>query len=294
MLNPIFAKTFLTLVDNGSFRATAEELQVAQPTVSQHIKRLEDRLGVALIRRSHARCAPTRHGRLLLPHARALVAAAERAAGALHKESLRIGASGTIGTYILPRLIKSFARRKALAPTLSIELAPNPEVAERILSGALDVALLEWWEPRPGFQASIWSHEELVVALPPDHAFAKRRSLSAPQAAELTWIGGEAGAGTRSQLGSLLGVSAEEAPPLMAFGSTEAAKRAVRAGLGAALVMAAAVEDEVNAGQLVALDIEGQPTRRPLYVVLPDAMPPHSAAVAFAESLQRARSQGEP
>ncbi len=287
MLNPLFAKTFLTLVDNGSFRATAEALQVAQPTVTQHIKRLETALGVSLIRRSHTRCTATRHGRLLLPHARALVAAAERAAASVRQEALRIGASGTIGTYILPQLIKVFSRRRAQAPQIAVELAPNPEIADRLSSGALDVALLEWWDQRPGFRAEEWSRERLVVILPPDHPLAKNESLPAERLAELPLIVGERGAGTASLLRRLMGAGSDESVPLLTLGSTEAAKRAVRAGLGASLVLAVAVREELEAGSLAALNVDGEDLTRPLYVALPDAMPPHSLAAAFAEALQR-------
>lgn len=73
MLNLVWVKTFITLVQSRGFQAAADQLGIAQPTVSQHIRKLEGQLGVLLIHRARAGCEPTREALALLPHARSLL-----------------------------------------------------------------------------------------------------------------------------------------------------------------------------------------------------------------------------
>src|SRR5262245_51206599 len=101
MLSLSQVQVFVAIVDAGSFQEAAKQLGLAQPTVSQQLRRLEDALGAALVTRSHARSEPTAAGRRLLPHARGLLRAAARAADAVMPRSLAIGASGNVGTYLL-------------------------------------------------------------------------------------------------------------------------------------------------------------------------------------------------
>ncbi|MGO8609577.1 LysR family transcriptional regulator, partial [Rhizobium johnstonii] len=80
----------------GSFHAAGRRLGLSQPTVSQHVRKLETALRVTLVERDPAGCRPTPQGRALLPHAEALIRAGRRAEEAVAGNRLAIGASGNI------------------------------------------------------------------------------------------------------------------------------------------------------------------------------------------------------
>ena len=108
MLNLSFLRSFVSLAETGSFHDAAARLEIAQPTISQHLKKLERDLGVTLIERSNARSRPTRHGERLLPYARSLLRTAERAAAVARGNALVIGCSGNIAGYYISEDIKRF------------------------------------------------------------------------------------------------------------------------------------------------------------------------------------------
>src|SRR5690606_11570028 len=121
----------------------------------------------------------------------------------------------------------------------------NPIVAERLNTRRADVGLMEWWDDRPGFQALVWRREPLVVIVGPHHPWTSRRQIDADDLIGVRMLGGERGTGTGTLLRKALGSVADRIETVDGFGSTEAVKRAVRAGLGISLVLAAAVADEV-------------------------------------------------
>jgi DNA-binding transcriptional LysR family regulator len=102
MLNLAWAKTFLTLIDTKSFQAAANQLQMAQPTVSQQIRKLEEELGVLLLHRSRTGCEPTEAAFTFMPYAQSLVRISEHAVKAVRSGRVRVGASSNIGIYLRP------------------------------------------------------------------------------------------------------------------------------------------------------------------------------------------------
>lgn len=285
MLNLAHVETFLAVVDEGGFREAARRLDYAQPTVSQHIKKLEIALGAQLVNRSHAACTPTPRGARFLPHARRLIKAAAHAQAAVTQERFLIGASSNIGTYLLQPRLKAFLDRHDAVGRATLTLAPNPQVAEQLGRGEIDVALMEWWDGRAGFSAVTWRHEPLVVIVPPGHPWAERRSVPKRQLLATPMIGGEPGSGTATLLRQAFGTEAERLEVSMSLGSTEAVKQAVQAGMGVSIVLESAVRDQVSAGLLRALPITGARLKKELFVLVPEDMPVTSLACAFARYL---------
>lgn len=244
-------ETFLEVISTGSFHAAGRKLGLAQPTVSQHIRKLEEYMRVTLVERSPVGCRPTEAARILLPYAESLIQLNGRALKAVTRTKIAVGASGNIGTYILPDIIRRFEASPHGAP-IELTIAPNPAIARQLERAEIDVALLEWWDGRPGFDAALWREEPLVAIVGPDHAWANRSSISADDLRGAPILGGEPGSGTGRLLRDVLGVTV---PTTRQLASTETVKRAARAGLGVSIVLEAAVVDEVAAGQLVALDM---------------------------------------
>jgi DNA-binding transcriptional LysR family regulator len=161
----------------------------------------------------------------------------------------------------------------------------NPEVAGRLERGDSDIAAMEWWDARSGFSAATWVREPLVVIVPPEHPWATLEAIEIEQLFGETLLGGEPGSGTGHVLRNQLGPIADRLRTRSGYGSTEAVKRAVRAGQGISIVMRSAVAEEVASGRLAALLIRGAPLMKAIKLVVPDRLPPTSPAAALIANL---------
>lgn len=255
MLNLLHVRSFLAVIDANGVRPAAKALDLAPSTIVEHMKQLEEHLATPLLHRRSGSALPTQQGRLFLPYARALVATASRARELIHQPRLRLAAASNVGTYLLPSPIAEFRRRFGI--DVEIWIGPNPEVAARLEHGEADIAAMEWWYGRPGFDDRTWRREPLVVIAPPGHRLAQRASVQAEDLAGEILLGGEPGSGTGRVLRDRLGIGIQALETRSGFSSTEAVKRAVRAGLGISIVLKAAVADEVASGSLAALPFEG-------------------------------------
>lgn len=285
MLNLTQLETFVALIDCGGFRGAADQLKISQPTVSQQLRKLEEELGATLVVRDRTQCGPTAAGARLLPLARSLLRSAARAHDVVAGRRLRLGASSNIGIYLLQPFVARYAREHGSKNAIDLRIASNPEIADRLACGELDVAVMEWWDNRPGFSANSWRQEPLVVIVPPDHRFAKYKTLKPELLFEEPMIGGEAGTGTGTLLQKIFGSKAASLAITLTLGSTEAVKAAVMSGLGISLVFASAVEEEVRRGSLRALPIAGVRLDKELYVILPQDTPLMSPSYRFAQML---------
>jgi DNA-binding transcriptional LysR family regulator len=286
MLNLSQVQAFLAVIDESGFQGAAQALGLAQPTVSQQLRKLEETLGVQLVVRTRSGSQPTSDGRAFLPYARGLIRTAERAMAAVGGRALSIGASSNIGTYLLPRRLHRFAADTGAG--FDLVLGTNPETAGRLDGGEVDIAVMEWWDNRPGFTAMPWRREPMVVIVSPRHPWGRRRSVSRALLLDQPMIGGEPGTGTGTLLQKIFGRNAGRLNITMQLGSTAAVKEAVKAGLGISLVLAGTVEEEVKAKTLVALRLDDADLSKDLYVVLPEDTPETSAAARFAQTLMAA------
>ncbi|MGD8809727.1 MAG: LysR family transcriptional regulator [Gammaproteobacteria bacterium] len=286
MLNLSQVQAFLAVIDESGFQGAAQALGLAQPTVSQQLRKLEETLGVQLVVRTRSGSQPTSDGRAFLPYARGLIRTAERAMAAVGGRALSIGASSNIGTYLLPRRLHRFAADRGAG--FDHVLGTNPETAGRLDGGEVDIAVMEWWDNRPGFTAMPWRREPMVVIVSPRHPWGRRRSVSRALLLDQPMIGGEPGTGTGTLLQKIFGRNAGRLNITMQLGSTAAVKEAVKAGLGISLVLAGTVEEEVKAKTLVALRLDDADLSKDLYVVLPEDTPETSAAARFAQTLMAA------
>lgn len=268
MINLERVATFLAVATCGSFRVAARNTGLSQPAVSQQVKWLEQSLNVNLITRSNAGSTLTPEGRAFLPYAENLVRTCDRASALFEKNSLVIGASSNTGIYLLQPYLKAYTD---VSPhKLEVIIGTNTVIADKLQNFEIDVAIMEWWNNRPGFVATIWRRENLVLIVPPHHPWAGMRDVPRDWLIGLDLLGGEAGSGTGHLLRQYLGDDASTIGVSMQLGSTEAVKRAVQAGLGISLVMAAAVVDEARSGLLYAIPIAGEPLRKTLHVIRRD------------------------
>ncbi|MGW2157236.1 LysR family transcriptional regulator [Nonomuraea sp. NPDC001699] len=175
---------FVAVADEGGFGRAAERLHIVQPAVSQQVSRLERELGARLFDRSTRHVRLTEAGERLLPEAREVLAAAERArravTGHLEGATLRLGVSRAPGTRLYPMLDR-------LDPGLRVRLSKQG-LAERLAavrSGDLDAALVRLVDSAPGLEFFPAWTEPLVVALPAGHPLATAGTLGLAQLGDL-------------------------------------------------------------------------------------------------------------
>lgn len=257
--------TFLAVATKGSFREAAKHTGLSQPAVTQHVKHLEQSLNATLIERNNAGSTLTPEGLAFLPYAENLMRTSERASALFEKTSVAVGASSNAGIYLLQPYLKAFQEYSSYP--LDLIIGDNPSTADRLQKCEVDVAIMEWWDERPGFSATVWRREELVLIVSPQHPWADKPSIPRHWLKNQTMLGGETGTGTRRVLEQSLGKDAQSIGVSMQLGSTEAVKHAVQAGLGISLVMASAVRQECLNGMLCAIPIEEIPPEKNIFVI---------------------------
>ncbi|MEU0004354.1 LysR family transcriptional regulator [Streptomyces sp. NPDC006314] len=167
---------FVAVAEELHFGRAADRLHIVQSAVSQQIQRLERELGAELFDRSPRRVRLTGAGERLLPEARAVLAAAEKARAAVAVPAgLRLGTSTGLGAH-LDRVLAAFAER---APDVPVELfsLPAGERLARVAAGGLDAAFVRSAEPPPGVRVLPLWPDPLVAALPAGHPLATRDGI---------------------------------------------------------------------------------------------------------------------
>lgn len=265
---------FLKVIELKSFSKAGKAVHLSQPTISSHIKDLEDYLGCKLIDRLGKEAAPTKSGELLYSYAKKLInlkdeteAAMAEFQGAI-KGTLKIGGSTIPGGYILPRIIGGFIK-KFPGAKISLNISSTDEIISHILSGDFELAVV-------GAQTSdkkIWQEkiieDELCLIIPPDHPWTGKGSVSAEELSKEPFIMRETGSGTMKSFFSHMeekGISRENLNITAEMGSTEAVKEAVKSGLGVSIISRLAAASEITSGSFSAMDIEGIRLSRSFYL----------------------------
>ena len=261
---------FLAVAEEGSISRGAERLYISQPAVSKQIGEFEANLHVKLFERHPKGVRLTDAGDLLLGYARRLAALEREAESALaeleglERGSLTLGASLTIGAYLMPELLAQY-RRHYPKITLTLEIG-NTEAIQRMLrEGRLDLALTEGFADEAGLEAVVFAEDELVAVAPPDHPLLSGGPLTAETLCRQPLILREVGSGTREVFERAIHALGLSVTPLMSLGSIEAIKRAVTAGAGLAVVSRLAITLELETGRLAVLPLIDLPLRRSLH-----------------------------
>ena len=284
MLNLVWLKSFVAVLDHNGFQAAARQLDIAQPTLSQHLQKLENQLGVLLVHRGRSGCEPTRAALTLLPFARSLLRLEEQARSSIMEARLRVGASSNIGIYMLQPYIRRY-KELGVGPEVDVVIDSNPTIARHLSDGELDVAIMEWWHDLPGFHAQAWRNEPVVLIVPPGHPLARRTDIDRDTLSNMALIGGEPGTGTGRLLATYFGEHGPFPTVSMQLGSTEAVKQAVKVGLGASLVLESSVREEVQNGSLVAIPVSEPGLIKELMVIYPSSLDKHRPVYSFVGHL---------
>jgi DNA-binding transcriptional LysR family regulator len=250
---------FEGVVATQNVTRASERLYVTQSAVSMALAQLERITGGPLFERQGKRLLLNDRGRLLLPEAREVlgrVRNVERALSEATKEpagELRIGASTTIGNYILPWLVGEFARLYPKSKAFLI-VGNTQQVETAVHSGELDVGLVEGPYHLSHLKSAFWREDDLVVIAGRRHPWSEKRTATSDMLATAPWIMRERGSGTREVFESAMAAEGIAISIALELGHTEAIKKAVEAGLGVGCLSRMAVQRELDNEWLVRID----------------------------------------
>lgn len=261
-LNLHHLRLFSRVAELGGFSRAAASLRLSQPAVSKSVRELERELQTTLIDRTAGALRLTDAGAALFTRARELFAV-ERAAEeeqrrlrGLEGGVLRIGASTTVATYLLPRYLARF--RDAHADVrLRLFTANTRTVARALVERRVEIALVEGPVDDARLEVVPWRRDALVVIAPPDHPLAKKRRVSSADLASVPFIVRERGSGTRRVAEEALAALGMSLRVVLHLSSTEEIKQAVAAGLGLAIVSRSAIDDQLALARIVVLAVSG-------------------------------------
>jgi DNA-binding transcriptional LysR family regulator len=295
-LNLNLLRSFHAVAEAGSVSRAAKLGYISQPALSKAVRELEKSVGIPLVERSARGVHLTQAGKTLYEHAKMLFALEQEAEEAIRSHrnmdvgTLRIGASTTLITYVLPPLLAQF---RTLHPHLRFKtLRGNTRDVEALLGAyELDVALVEGPSHHHRVQAWPWSEDELVCVCAPDHPLAQLDSVWPGQLGDYDWVMREEGSGTREVIENIF--RPYNLPPTEALevGGAEALKQAVAAGLGIGIVSRMAAADQIALRKLVVVPLAEMELRRSFYLLRLKGRPMSPAAAAFENFLKEHRGK---
>lgn len=269
-------EVFCRVLELKSFSKAAESVYLTQPTVSGHIQALEQFLDTRLFDRLGKKVVPTRAGELLYKYAGQILSLRSEARRELElflgkvKGEMTIGASTIPGAYILPELIGSFKKDHSDIH-ITLTIADTIGVIDSLLAGKIEIGVVGAKIEDKSLKYQELVKDEMVVVVPSDHAWARRRHVDAGELKKETFVLREPGSGTRiTSLKALekLGMNVKELNIIAEMGSTEAVRQAVKAGIGIGILSRRAVKDDIAAGSLHGLRVKGLDLWREFYVVV--------------------------
>jgi len=258
---------FLSVAAELNMTAVAEKFFISQPAVSQAIMELERQLGTSLFERAYRKLTLTSNGEKFLLYAKRIIALHDEAVAELNGIfPIRIGASTSIGIYIMPGLIKTFNLSHENFD-ISLKIENTESILEMLADNTIDMAFVEGNVLDSKFiTEKIWKDEILFIS--PANKFRNDKILSPSILKEENFIMRESGSGTRSIIEEKLMAKKVKLNIKYEFGNTEAIKRAVESGMGISAVSQITIRDELRSGRLSTFKVKGIRMERDFYLVL--------------------------
>jgi DNA-binding transcriptional LysR family regulator len=291
-------EVFCRVVELKSFSRAADAVFLSQPTVSEHIRALEESFGEKLLDRLGREVLPTPAGAILYDYARRIISLRNEARQTLEKfrgnlaGKLALGASTIPGAYLLPAVIEAFHLRYPSA-RINLRISGSTRIVQEVSEGIFELGLVG----APPGEASLERREvqgdELLLALWPEHPLTGRQSVSLEELSSEPFILRESGSGTRQAMENALrtaGLDPGRLSLVAEMGSNEAVRECVKGRLGISFLSSLAMREEVARGALATVAVAGLEIRRPFYLIHRKNRELTPLAQAFLEHLD----SGEP
>lgn len=264
----IFYETALCL----NMTKVAREMYISQPSISQSIHELEDEVGVKLFDRIGKKLFLTHEGEIFLNYTRRILNLYDEGVKTLNdnahnsKGKIRIGASTTIGIYILPDIIKSFSEKyKEIEISIIIENTTN--IKSLILQNKVDFAYVEGVIKSEEINIEkVWD-DELVFICGNNHKWNNIDTIKSKDLSSEKLIMRECGSGSREVIEVYLKSKCIDYNIFLELGNTEAIKRTVEANLGIGCISEKCIEEKVKYGDLNSFRLEERKIKRDLLLI---------------------------
>jgi DNA-binding transcriptional LysR family regulator len=250
-----------------NFTKAAEVLYLSQPSLSKQIKRLEKNLDILLINRENNKISLTENGKVFLQYSERILALCEESCRALidlkngDRGNLTVGASQTIGTYLMPRVLALFAQNY---PQIDLKVQVNSTrlIANNVINREIDIAVVGGEIPdelKKNLTIQDFVEDELSLIISKSHPFAKKKKINKENLYYLNFITLNSNSTIRKFIDNILiqnKIETKQLKIVMQFNSIEGIKTAVSLGLGAAFVSSSAIEKEIELKQLKFLKLK--------------------------------------
>jgi len=261
-----------------NFTKAAEVLYLSQPSLSKQIKTLEKNLDILLINRENNKISLTENGKVFLQYSERILALCEESCRALidlkngDRGNLTVGASQTIGTYLMPRVLALFAQNY---PQIDLKVQVNSTrlIANNVLNREIDIAVVGGEIPnelKKNLTIKHFVEDELSLIISKSHPFAKKKKINKENLYYLNFITLNSNSTIRKFIDNILiqnGIETKQLKIIMQFNSIEGIKTAVSLGLGAAFVSSSAIEKEVELKTIEIIKIENIRITRTLSII---------------------------
>lgn len=266
------------LAAEKSFTKASEFLYISQPSLSKQIKILEKNLNISLIHRKRNEIFLTENGKVFLQYSERILALCEESCRALidlkngERGNLIVGASQTIGTYLLPRVLALFAQNY---PQIDIKVQVNSTriIAKNIINREIDLAIVGGKIPNELAKNLIienFVEDEFSLIIPKSHPFAIKNMITKEDLYNLNFITLNSNSTIRKFIDTILiqnRIKTKQLKIIMQLNSIEGIKTAVSLGLGAAFMSSAAIEKEIELKTIKILKIDNIKITRTLSII---------------------------
>jgi DNA-binding transcriptional LysR family regulator len=264
-------EVFVAVAKTGNMTQAASALHLTQSACSMALSAIETQLGGVLFDRHGKKLFLNERGRMLFPKAVNIIVQIKELRDLMmgKKEGtlaghLIVGASTTIGNYLLPKMIGDFI---TVYPKTKITLsvANTEQIIQKLLKFDIDIGMIEGNCYSDALEVIPWKKDQLIVIASAKHPLAKKRKITPACLRNAKWILRESGSGTREKFEEAMG---HKINPFLEFGHTEAIKHAVLTDLGISCLSKTAVSDLLNAGELIELKTPFLKLTRDFYILL--------------------------
>jgi DNA-binding transcriptional LysR family regulator len=263
-----------------SFTKAAETLFISQPSLSKQIKILENRLGIILLNRENNKLSLTESGKVFLHYSERILALCEESCRALNdvkngdRGNLTVGASQTIGTYLMPRVLALFAQHYPQI-NIKVQVDSTRVIAKKVLNHEIDIAVVGGDVPeelKKNLEIEKFVEDELILIIPKTHPFAlkKQKKINKDDLYHLNFITLNSTSTIRKFIDNILiqnNIETKQFNIVMQLNSIEGIKTAVSLGLGAAFVSSSAIEKEIELKTVEIINIENIRITRTLSII---------------------------
>src|SRR5688572_12686124 len=255
-----------------SFSRGAEVNDVLQSSASQAVQNIEENLGVSLIDRS---CRPwelTEEGKLFYDGCREVLEKYEdtvarvKGARASGNAMIRVAAIYSVNMRDMTQRVQEFSRRNPEAK-VEVDYAHPDRVLERVLNDEADLGIISYPDERKGLTIIPWHEQEMVIACTPQHRLAKFKAVDTEELRQETFVGFDTDLVIAKKIDRFLKDNRVDPNVAVRFDNIEAAKRAVEAGAGVAILPRPTLEHELHLGTLAAVSLAGCKFTRPLGII---------------------------